>query len=181
MSAPEIDEGPVGPDGLPECLQPAWRRDFPIDWSQAQYVARRDFTKFLVLTSFAFVVGQIWIALQNFWRRRKGRPPIAPIARLDAIPVGGALRFEYPRAGDGCLLYRPDQRTIVAFSQKCTHLSCAVVPDIAKGRLRCPCHEGWFDAASGRPIAGPPRRPLVRVTLEVRGGVVHATGLEAAA
>lgn len=53
-----------------------------------------------------------------------------------------------------------------------------VVPEMARGRLRCPCHEGWFDAASGRPLAGPPPRPLVRVSLEVRGGVVHAAGLE---
>src|SRR5579875_3286117 len=31
---------------------PAWRQDFPIDWPQDHYVARRDFTKFLVLTAF---------------------------------------------------------------------------------------------------------------------------------
>ena len=38
---------------------PKWRRDFPIDSPQDQYVARRDFMKFMVLTSLAFAVGQV--------------------------------------------------------------------------------------------------------------------------
>jgi hypothetical protein len=50
------------PDGRPLAEQPEWRRDFPIDTPQDNYVARRDFTKFLVLTSGAFAVGQVWIA-----------------------------------------------------------------------------------------------------------------------
>src|SRR5205823_4088402 len=40
----------VPPDGKPDDQQPAWRRDFPIDWPQDHYVSRRDFTKFMVLT-----------------------------------------------------------------------------------------------------------------------------------
>jgi Rieske Fe-S protein len=44
--------------------------------------------------------------------------------------------------------------------------------------LRCPCHEGFFDLVSGRPIAGPPRRPLTRVHLDVRGGEIFAVALE---
>jgi Rieske Fe-S protein len=44
--------------------------------------------------------------------------------------------------------------------------------------LHCPCHNGYFDLESGRVIAGPPRRPLPRVTLEIRDGVVYATGME---
>ena len=56
--------------------QPAWRNDFPIDWPQDQYVERRDFTKFMVLTSLALTVGQFWIAAQNWWRRRRGEPEI---------------------------------------------------------------------------------------------------------
>ena len=58
---------------------------------------------------------------------------------------------------------------LVAFSQQCTHLSCAVIPQPEHNRLFCPCHEGAFDLQSGRPIAGPPNRPLTRVLLDVRG------------
>ena len=49
---------------------------------------------------------------------------------------------------------------------------------VAEGTIHCPCHEGYFELASGRPVAGPPRRPLTRVHLELRAGDVYATGVE---
>jgi len=52
------------------------------------------------------------------------------------------------------------------------------VPHVEENRIHCPCHQGYFDLASGRPIAGPPRRPLARILLEVRGGAIYATGVE---
>ncbi len=58
----EQEQRTVAPDGRPESEQPDWRRDFPIDVPEDDYVARRDFTKFMGLTSLAFVVGQFWIA-----------------------------------------------------------------------------------------------------------------------
>ena len=67
---------------------------------------------------------------------------------------------------------------LVAYGQKCTHLSCAVRPRVEAGILQCPCHEGSFDLASGRPVAGPPRRPLTLVRLELRGNDIFATGIE---
>ena len=168
----------VPPDGRPYHDQPQWRNDFPIDWPQDELVARRDFTKFLVLTSFAFVVGQAWIAVQNALRQRRGEPPIRKIAALDAVPVGSTITFAYPEAHDDCLLIRTGEQRFLAYSQKCTHLSCAVTPQIEKNCLFCPCHNGCFDLATGVPTAGPPRRPLPRITLEIRDGVIYATGVE---
>jgi len=169
----------IPPDGRPEAEQPRWRRDFPIDWPQDHYVARRDFTKFMVLTSLAFTVGQFWIVAQNFWRKRRGEMPVRQIATVEQIPVGGSLTFTYPEAKDRCVLVRSSEETFVAFSQECTHLSCAVVPEPEKGRFLCPCHAGSFDLLTGRPTAGPPRRPLARIKLEVRQGAIYATGVEA--
>ena len=63
----------VPPDGRPAAEQPAWRHDFPIDWPEDHYVARRDFTKFLGLSSLAFVVGQVWIGLKSLFDRDRGR------------------------------------------------------------------------------------------------------------
>jgi Rieske Fe-S protein len=166
------------PDGRPYSEQPQWRNDFPIDWPHDELVARRDFTKFLVLTSLAFAVGQVWIAFQNFARRRRGAPPIRPIAKLNQVPIGNAITFAYPEPHDDCILVRTGEQRFVAFSQKCTHLSCAVTPDVRNNCFHCPCHEGAFDLASGRPIAGPPRRPLPRINLEIRDGVIYATGVE---
>ena len=172
------DKLSIPPDGRPFREQPQWRNDFPIDWPYDEYVARRDFTKFLVLTSLAFVVGQLWIVFENVVRKRKGQPPVRRIARADEIPVGGARVFDYPGAGEPCLVVRTGPQHYVAYNQKCTHLSCAVVPDLERGRLHCPCHNGSFEVATGVPIAGPPRRPLERVRLEIRNGDLYATGLE---
>lgn len=172
------------PDNKPQTEQPAWRQAFPIDVGQDRYVARRDFTKFMVLTSLAFVVGQLWVLVQS-WFRKSHRPPRREIAtlapghpQLPHLPVGGVLRFGYPEADDHCLLFRTAENDLLAYDQKCTHLSCEVVPDLANGRLDCPCHKGLFDLKTGRPLAGPPRRPLPRVVLEVQDGVILATGLE---
>lgn len=178
MSHEETEKEPIGPDGRPLFEQPAWRRDFPIDWPEDHYVARRDFTKFLVLTSCAFVVGQAWIVLKNWWRRWRGEPPVRPVARLDEVPIGSARVFHYPDKDSPCILLRPDETTLLAYDQKCTHLSCAVTPDSEAGRLRCPCHHGYFEAATGRPLAGPPRRPLPRILVRVRNGVIEAYGVE---
>ena len=174
----EREELTIPPDGRSLDEQPKWRQDFPIDWPQDHYLSRRDFTKFMVLISLAFSAGQFWIVVKNYWRRRRGETLIQQIASVDQIPIGGALTFVYPEAHDTCVLVRSDEKTFSAFSQKCTHLSCAVVPQPDKGRFHCPCHEGSFDLATGAPIAGPPRRPLPRISLEVRGGVIYATGVE---
>ncbi len=166
------------PDFRPAGLQPAWRQDFPIDWPQDHYVERRDFMKFLVLTSGAMAVGQLWIAAQNWLRRRRGLLPARRIASLDTLPIGGVLTFAYPHEHDACVLVRLGDRDLVAYSQKCTHLSCAVIPRPDRGDLHCPCHDGYFDLRTGRPTAGPPPRPLPRVLLDVRGRDVFATGIE---
>jgi Rieske Fe-S protein len=168
----------IPPDGRPPEQQPDWRKDFPIDWPQDHYVARRDFTKFLLLISGAFAVGQLWIGVQNWLRRRRGLPEKIRIASLDSIQVGSAITFAYPHAHDHCILVRLSEDQLVAFSQKCTHLACAVTPQIEKQCFHCPCHEGFFDLGTGRAIAGPPSRPLPRITLEIRGTDVYATGVE---
>jgi nitrite reductase/ring-hydroxylating ferredoxin subunit len=174
----DAEQVTIAPDWRPMDQQPAWRTDFPIDWPQDHYVERRDFMKFMVLTSLAFTVGQFWIAAQNWWRRRRGEPPMVRLGSLDDVPVGATRTFTYPTEHDPCVLVHAPDRTVVAYSQKCTHLSCAVVPRVEQGIIHCPCHEGFFDLASGRPIAGPPRRPLSRVRLEIRGSEIFANGVE---
>jgi Rieske Fe-S protein len=168
----------IAPDWRPMDQQPAWRGDFPIDLPQDQYVERRDFMKFMVLTSLAFTAGQFWIAVQNWWRRRRGEPGIKRIARVADVRAAGLLTFAYPGEQDDCVLVRTPDDRLVAYSQRCTHLSCAVRPRIAEGMIHCPCHEGYFDLRSGRPVAGPPQRPLDLIRLEIRGADVYATGIE---
>jgi Rieske Fe-S protein len=174
----DLEQISTPPDGKPLAEQPAWRQDFPIDVPQDNYIARRDFTKFLVLTSGAFAVGQVAIGAKALQSQGEAPPAGRKIASLAQIPVGGVVSFAFPAQHDACLLLRPDEHTLVAYSQKCTHLSCAVVPDHKNNCLHCPCHEGNFDMAAGKPLSGPPRRPLPRITLEQRGDEIWAIGVE---
>ena len=180
LYAPSFDREAItiAPDFAPADSQPAWRQDFPIDWPQDLYVERRDFMKFMVLTSAAFTLGQLWIGAQNWYRQRRGQPPVQRIASVDDIAVGGAVGFTYPHEHEPCLLVRLATSEFVAFGQQCTHLSCAVIPRPEEGIFYCPCHEGRFDLRTGVPTGGPPRRPLMRVLLEMRGRDIYAVGVE---
>ncbi|WP_153556835.1 QcrA and Rieske domain-containing protein [Roseimaritima sediminicola] len=164
------------PDGKPEVEQPKWRKDFPIEVGADEYGARRDFTKFMVLTSLAFVCGQVWIGFQSLFRRREQEP--RKIADVADLAVGESLLFHYPSERDPCLLMRTAPETFVAFSNQCTHLMCPVSPDLAQDRLHCPCHEGYFQASTGKPLAGPPRRPLPRIVLRIENGEIIATDVQ---
>ncbi len=66
-------------------------------------------------------------------------------------------------------MIRPRTDRFAAYSQSCTHLMCPVYFNAEKNQLVCPCHEGFFATEDGRVLAGPPRRPLPRYPIEVRG------------
>jgi len=140
-------------------------------------VSRRQFSKFLVLTSLAMFVGNLWILVRSWFSRH----PVYPVARIEGAaetPVGGVKLFAYPDSGEQCILVRTGENDYVAYSQKCTHLSCAVFYSREKNRLECPCHNGAFSIRNGSVLQGPPRRPLPRITLEQRGGELVATGIQ---
>lgn len=175
--AAQVGPRSVPPDGRLAAGQPRWRRDFPIDWDEADYVARRDLVRYMVLVSTAFAFGQLWLVAKSWFGRRDERLPALPVAALDELPIGGAKTFFYPQGSTPRLLVRTGERAFVAYDQQCTHLQCPVVPVVERGKLHCPCHNGWFDLNSGEPLAGPPRRRLPRVVLEVREQV-YATAVE---
>ena len=138
----------------------------------------------MVLTSFAFVLGQICIGVLNWFRQR--RPDQQPRWHAEAgaqLTPGQVLPFRYPGEHEPCLLLRlPDNQgklRYAAYDQHCTHLSCGVLPDPhSPDKLFCPCHHGYFDCATGRPVAGPPRRPLPLIELEERNGDLYAVAVK---
>jgi nitrite reductase/ring-hydroxylating ferredoxin subunit len=177
MSGIDPERHTVPPDGRPLEEQPKWRQDFPIDWSQDEYISRRDLAKFMGLTSLAFTTGQFWILGQSLLRPLPVVYPRRAIATVEEVPVGTSMVFSYPDETTQCVLVRLGEEQFVAYDQKCTHLMCPVFPRVEEGVLYCPCHSGYFDIGDGRPIAGPPRRPLPRIELEIEGGVIYATHL----
>lgn len=171
------DHNRATPDGRRLEEQPRWRQDFPIDLPQYDYISRRDFVKFLMLVSGAFTTGQFFLVLQSLLRSAE-QFPVLEIGDISDIPIGGTLVFEYPEGSPSRILVRLSEDRFVAYEQQCTHLLCPVIPEPENNVIHCPCHEGYFDLESGRPIAGPPNRPLARVLLDIRDGKVFATGIE---
>jgi Rieske Fe-S protein len=150
-----------------------WKQDFPIPYVEDSYVTRREFTKFLGLTSLAFLAGTFAAAgrklIKQFFPEQTSS---IPIAGIDEVPVGGYKLFRYPTENDPCILVRLAEHKFVAFDQRCTHLSCPVYLDAETGRLACPCHAGFFSAQDGRPLAGPPKRPLTQLEVTTRNAQV---------
>jgi nitrite reductase/ring-hydroxylating ferredoxin subunit len=168
------------PASNPEPLAPPrWREDFPINWEDDHYVTRREFTTFLTLISGALLLGTGLVGLRE-WRRRWRATHSAAmrIGQMSEISVGGVKLFHYPTPDDPCLLLRLSADRFVAYSQKCTHLSCPVVYRAIDRQLHCPCHEGRFAVENGQVLAGPPRRSLPRITLALKGEDIWATGVE---
>ena len=158
--------------------KPLWSEEFSVHSAEDKYVLRRQFTKFLVLTSFGMFAGNVWIWGKSLLRRAAAVLPSVRIANASEIEPGGVKLFTYPGPKDRCILVRTTENKFVAYSQKCTHLSCAVYYSKDRNRLECPCHEGYFSIEDGRVLQGPPPRPLPRIQLEQRGDELMATGVE---
>jgi len=157
---------------------PLWSEEFSVHGAEDAYVLRRQFTKFLVLTSFGMLVGNAWIWVRSLLATAHPQYPEMVIGRTAELAAGSVKMFRYPTANDPAILVRRTDGGLAAFSQKCTHLSCAVYYAAERNRLECPCHEGYFSAESGRVLQGPPPRPLPRIRIETRGEFIVARGFE---
>jgi Rieske Fe-S protein len=157
---------------------PRWRRDFPIRWEDDHYITRRELAKFLTLGSALLVGANAVLALVGRLRRRPAAPE-RRVAQASTLAPGSSVTFRYPGDEDPCILVRASDGRLAAYSQVCTHLSCAVVyRGQGREQLFCPCHHGVFSCADGLPEAGPPTRRLPRIRIEQRGDELWAVGVE---
>ncbi|MGA8143375.1 MAG: ubiquinol-cytochrome c reductase iron-sulfur subunit [Candidatus Acidiferrales bacterium] len=157
--------------------EPLWKDEFSVFTSDERYVTRRQFTKFLTLASLGMFVGNLWILVKARLTRTPSFPSVA-VGEVGAIPVRGVKLFTYPTPLDHCILIRTGEEEYVAYSQKCTHLSCAVYFSAKDNRLECPCHEGFFSTKDGSVLQGPPPRPLPQIVLERDGAKLIAVGVK---
>lgn len=156
---------------------PKWRTDFPIEWEGDHYVSRIEMVKFLTLGSLLLTVAN-WITVVAGHFRRSSAYPEKIIGSASRLDQQRWLLFRYPTEKDPCIAVRSAEGKLVAYSQVCTHLSCAVIYDTSDNKLFCPCHNGSFNILRGEPIGGPPTRRLPRVLIEQRGDQLFATGVE---
>ena len=151
-------------------------RGLPIEWDGDHYVTRREMVKFLTLGSLLLASAN-WITVVASKLLHRGSKLGRQIGLVSDLDRDGSMLFRYPTEQDPCIAVRTAEGKIVAYSQVCTHLSCAVVYDKAEDGLFCPCHHGLFNL-QGQPVAGPPTRPLPRITVEQRGDQLYAIGME---
>ena len=156
--------------------KPIWKRDFPYEAAGEEEVTRREFARYLVAGAGVMAAGNVGLAIWTQLRTINAGHPRA-LVPLDDVAVGDTFLFRYPTDDDPAILLRVDDRTVVAFSQKCTHLGCVVFFEADEQRWHCPCHEGNFEALTGAVRSGPPTRPLGRIDVEIReDDVIWALG-----
>jgi Rieske Fe-S protein len=135
-------------------------------------VSRRELLRLAVMASGALFAATGILAAVGYTRDRV-RGEEQQIALASEVAVGGVHYFDYVDDQKAILL-RLDEEQFVAYSGKCTHLSCAVYWHAERGELVCPCHEGVFDPRTGSVTAGPPPRPLERIVLRREGDAIIA-------
>jgi nitrite reductase/ring-hydroxylating ferredoxin subunit len=155
-----------------------WRAEFPYHWDADELVYRRQLLRFAAYTSGALFFSTALLALLG--RAKQLRVQTAPheIVRADQLAENQVVYFNYPGADDQAMLLRLSGDRFVAYSQRCTHLSCAVYFQPDQNRLYCPCHDGVFNPETGDPVAGPPQRRLPQIQLMQQNGTLYAVGQE---
>ena len=154
-----------------------FQADFPYEREDEAQVTRREFCNFLGFTSAALFLGAGGFAAKAALDARKSEARAAArITGAELLAPNSSLNFNYPTERDSAILVRTADGAYHAYGQRCTHLSCPVYYSRDQQRLECPCHEGAFDAASGKVLYGPPPRPLDEIEIEVRESEVWAVG-----
>jgi Rieske Fe-S protein len=150
-----------------------WREEFPYHLDADDLVTRRDTLRFLVAGTGALFVATLAVSVAGNLAGA-GTTQAVAVARVDQLAPNEVRVFTFPDPyAQGILVNLPGKGP-VAYSDVCTHLSCAVLYRPDERQFFCPCHDGRFDAATGAVLAGPPTRPLPLIELRVRNGVVYA-------
>lgn len=155
--------------------------DFPYERDEEAQVMRREFCKFLAVTSTAFFISSGAFATKAMYDSQFVETfPRTQIGDAANLKPGESLNFRYPNEKDTAILVRAKDGEYFAYGQKCTHLACPVYFAKENQRLECPCHEAGFDMRTGGVLYGPPPRPLDKIEIEVgQGGEVWAIGRKA--
>jgi Rieske Fe-S protein len=90
----------------------------------------------------------------------------ATAGRLEDVQPNTGKIFKF--GDDPAIVVRTAEGELRAFSARCTHLNCTVQYTPDERQITCACHGGVFDL-NGKNVAGPPPKPLVAYSVNVRG------------
>jgi Rieske Fe-S protein len=94
------------------------------------------------------------------------KPENQALATVDGTLVLDATSLD----GQGILLFRSTDTSVLAFSRKCTHLGCTV-GGFDSGITTCPCHGSQYDTG-GNVVRGPSQSSLRKYTATLSGTTV---------
>jgi cytochrome b6-f complex iron-sulfur subunit len=136
-------------------------------------ITRRDFLKLVkgagALLGVSVVAAPV---VAYFYPPKLVEMPTEPVLVCpeNELPVGQAKTVEFGRY-PAIVVHTADG--LKAYSAVCTHFACLVKWNPDTTRLECPCHNGYFSAADGSVLFGPPPKPLLALVAEVVDGQVY--------
>jgi cytochrome b6-f complex iron-sulfur subunit len=136
-------------------------------------ITRRDFLK--LLQGAGALIGVSAVAtpvVAYFYPPKLIEMPTEPVLVCpeSELPVGEAKTVEFGRYP---AIIINTEGGLKAYSAVCTHFACLVKWNPETKRLECPCHDGYFNAADGSVISGPPPKPLLALAAEVVDGQIY--------
>ncbi|GAA4379404.1 ubiquinol-cytochrome c reductase iron-sulfur subunit [Paeniglutamicibacter cryotolerans] len=87
------------------------------------------------------------------------------VAAVADLAIGGTLSVT--AEAKNYLLYREDEKTVLAYTAVCTHAGCQVQGE--EKDFACPCHGSRFDFTDGHATGGPARDALARFAAAIVG------------
>jgi len=136
-------------------------------------ITRRDFLK--LLQGAGALIGLSAVAMPvvaYFYPPKLIEMPTEPVlvCPQSELPVGESKIVEFGRYP---AIIVNTEGGLKAYSAVCTHFACLVKWNPETKRLECPCHDGYFNAADGSVISGPPPKPLLALAAEVVDGQIY--------
>ncbi len=138
-------------------------------------LSRRDFMKVvnrvLAFTGLSVAAGPI---IAYFWPKDLQETPADPVSagKESDLPRGESITVPFGRYP--ALVIHTEQG-LRAYSAVCTHFACICKWDPEKGKIICPCHDGYFDPLSGEVTAGPPPTGLAKFNVEIIDGEIYVS------
>ena len=106
--------------------QEEWREEFPYPWDEDEIITRRDTLRFLLAGSGALFLATGVLAIIGNLPKGENVKAV-PIAKVGELAENEWRVFNFPdQYAQGILINLPG-KGLVAYSDVCTHLSCAVV------------------------------------------------------
>ena len=163
-------------------------------------ISRRDFAKFMIFFSTILTVAPFSDLGKylNVPRTNVIKVKRVKIANKKDVELKGKIIFAYPTQTRPAMLlhigpatydvgnYWEESKTtvlnedqFVAYDGVCTHLGCPVGWIEGEVRMGPSCHGARFSPVDGTVRAGPPRRSIPKIKLEIDGnGDIYAVGYE---